>query len=972
MRKFLNISLSLLLAASSLVVATNAKAARVVAETPDNDAVSVEHTIVGLPNFDARRDPESLVLNGFNVLSANKMAPVDRTAAIEELKASIPASYPDSVWIDVHDNGAPKTIANHEGFLTGPAVGSPETIARAYLLQYHKALGLTARDVRNLKVVVNDLDKNFGITYLKFQQMVNDVPVYDSEVDVTVTPKGEIAIVNTGQNIEGVRVSTEAALSVEDGIAKAFELCGVSIDASSIQPSASKRVDGSEFTYFTSPLGEGNEDIIFQKTVVNVGGIARLAYRAYVDLNGLEWYNTLVDANTGELLIRYNIVSDVQGQVFTNSPGIAGTGARTLQQFAPQFGVTDPWVGSGTVSTGNNVDAYLDRDANNSPDTTTTAATGSNPGLTSGRADTTKGTPAGEFTFAYSSSNAPTVQQANAVANLFWFNNYMHDWMYSLGFTESARNFQTNNYGRGGTGNDAVKAEAQDGSSTNNANFATPPEGGSGRMQQYIFTYTTPSRDSDLDGDIVLHEYGHGVSNRLVGTSASGLNGTQSGAMGEGWGDYWACSNYNDGVMGEHSTNRSGGIRRAPYSVPAAGIHDSYADLGNGTTGTSTNSFEVHSDGEVWTAALWDLNRTLGKTKADLLVLNGMKNLAPGPSFVTARTNLITACNMLYPADVCTVWTVFARHGLGNSADGNDGTSHIAATDLPASCGGTPSCSSSTTAISSGTPLTQSLATTDCTTTAGNNSAGAYYDTFTFSGTSGQSVTITNNSTAFDAFLRLKNPSNVVVAYDDDSNGGTNSKITYTLAATGTFSIEATSYLTGKTGSYTVTLTGGSAPPPPPGTELVANGGFETTASWTFGTYALRDNLTTPQAGAWCAKFLGRGTTTSSGATAWQAPAFPATGATKTLKFYMKITTAETGSTIYDKLYVRIRNSTGSSILSTMATYSNANSGAYTAWTLVTLTVPATYAVSGNRLYFEGTEDSSLQTTFYIDGVSIQ
>jgi len=60
-------------------------------------------------------------------------------------------------------------------------------------------------------------------------------------------------------------------------------------------------------------------------------------------------------------------------------------------------------------------------------DSTTTTNTGTNPGLTSGRADTSKGSPAGEFTFAYSSANAPTVQQANAITNLWYFNHYMHD-----------------------------------------------------------------------------------------------------------------------------------------------------------------------------------------------------------------------------------------------------------------------------------------------------------------------------------------------------------------------------------------------------------------------------------------------------------------------------------------------------------------------------------------------------------------
>ena len=79
------------------------------------------------------------------------------------------------------------------------------------------------------------------------------------------------------------------------------------------------------------------------------------------------------------------------------------------------------------------------------------------------------------------------------MTNLFYFNNVMHDFSYNLGFTETARNFQTNNFGRGGTGNDSVRAEAQDGSGTNNANFATPPDGQRPRMQQYLFTAPSPT-----------------------------------------------------------------------------------------------------------------------------------------------------------------------------------------------------------------------------------------------------------------------------------------------------------------------------------------------------------------------------------------------------------------------------------------------------------------------------------------------
>ncbi len=153
--------------------------------------------------------------------------------------------------------------------------------------------------------------------------------------------------------------------------------------------------------------------------------------------------------------------------------------------------------------------------------------------------------------------------------------------------------------------------------------------------------------------------------------------------MGEGWSDYWAATIYNDGRIGEYvANNTTRGIRRAAYSVPADPVHDSYADVGTG-------GFEVHRDGEVWAAALWDLRNELGAALSDKLVLEGMKFTPCGPSFLDARNGILQADqNLNANANRCRIWTVFARHGMGASATGNNGTTHNAATDVPADCAG--------------------------------------------------------------------------------------------------------------------------------------------------------------------------------------------------------------------------------------------------------------------------------------------
>lgn len=93
-----------------------------------------------------------------------------------------------------------------------------------------------------------------------------------------------------------------------------------------------------------------------------------------------------------------------------------------------------------------------------------------------------------DFTYGGTDIAASTYVDA-ATTNLFYMNNIMHDVFYHYGFTESTGNFQQNNYGNGGTQNDYVFADSQDGSGIDNANFSTPTDGGKPRMQMYLWDY---------------------------------------------------------------------------------------------------------------------------------------------------------------------------------------------------------------------------------------------------------------------------------------------------------------------------------------------------------------------------------------------------------------------------------------------------------------------------------------------------
>ncbi len=124
-----------------------------------------------------------------------------------------------------------------------------------------------------------------------------------------------------------------------------------------------------------------------------------------------------------------------------------------------------------TITRGNNVHAYTDTDFNNLPDTDSSPDGGASL----------------IFDFPLDLTMPASTYRPAAVTNLFYWNNYLHDFAYQYGFDELNGNFQVNNYGNGGLGNDHVLAEAQDGSGINNANFATPSDGNSPRMQMFLW-----------------------------------------------------------------------------------------------------------------------------------------------------------------------------------------------------------------------------------------------------------------------------------------------------------------------------------------------------------------------------------------------------------------------------------------------------------------------------------------------------
>jgi uncharacterized repeat protein (TIGR01451 family) len=181
--------------------------------------------------------------------------------------------------------------------------------------------------------------------------------------------------------------------------------------------------------------------------------------------------------------------------------------------FAPGNATSLKWHSNGSsdfiYTRGNNVWAQEDSDGNNGTGVPTNSTSTADPLSFNFIPD---------FTLSPSVTSPAPNQQFN-VTNLFYWNNVIHDVMYQYGFDEVAGNFQVSNQGRGGNGNDAVFADAQDGSGTNNANFSTPADGGSGRMQMYLWNATptlTVNTPSTIAGQYQAVESNFSTANKIA------------------------------------------------------------------------------------------------------------------------------------------------------------------------------------------------------------------------------------------------------------------------------------------------------------------------------------------------------------------------------------------------------------------------------------------------------------------------
>lgn len=91
---------------------------------------------------------------------------------------------------------------------------------------------------------------------------------------------------------------------------------------------------------------------------------------------------------------------------------------------------------------------------------------------------------------------------------------------------------------------------------------------------------------------------------------------------------------------------------------------------------------------------------------------------------------------------------------------------------------------------------------------------GSHYDLYRIAGVTGQAVTVTLRSSAFDAYLavgRMSGGEFESLVQDDDGAGGTDSRVTVTFPAADEYLIRANSLSAGETGDYTLDVASASA-----------------------------------------------------------------------------------------------------------------------------------------------------------------
>lgn len=314
------------------------------------------------------------------------------------------------------------------------------------------------------------------------------------------------------------------------------------------------------------------------------------------------------------------------------------------------------------------------------------------------------GGPDMNFVFNYE-GDAETIEgnQSAAAANVFYLTNLLHDIFFELGFTEAYGNFQYENFSGKGKGGDPVYVIISDRKGENNAQMSTPVDGKPPKLRLFPFTIIDgPERDPSFDNEIIIHEYTHGVSQRLTGgqDTVECLKNDEAAGLNEGWSDFFANAlqfrknrnRYTPLELFRYVLDEEHG-RKYPISSDTSINPLMYSDLSY----NENEKFGTYKACEVWSVMLheifWNVvevyknvpefyvkdNQRLPFAPSNFIVMkivvDGMKLQPCNPTFISARDSIITAVKNFNGSNIrllCLFWDGFAKRGLGVNAKGKE------------------------------------------------------------------------------------------------------------------------------------------------------------------------------------------------------------------------------------------------------------------------------------------------------------
>ncbi|WP_328330805.1 M36 family metallopeptidase [Kribbella sp. NBC_00382] len=624
------------------------------------------------------------------------------TAASEKFRTSLGSQ--GVVAVD-ENTGTPAQVTKLNGFLTAKSTKKATAIALAYVKAHPEVFKLSTSDLGTLKLRKDYVD-DLGTHHISWVQEVDGIEVFGNGLIANVTKAGQLISLQ-GAPISGLvsqaQARDKAATSVISADA-ARSAAGEDVDAKLAKAKATTAAGTTKWS-----SGDTAKQVWFH----TADGL-RKGWLTYVNGGDSKIYSHVIDAQTGGLLYRKDLVSEGNGDALVqdNYPGAAKGGVQRTENL-----IYNKWLpkNAKTLLEGTSVAAFADVNDDNQPNAGETVKVPGTPTtsqykLVPFQSSSSFCSAAFICTWDPAKPDSWKTNMNQDVTNAFYLASNFHDWLAKppISFTPAAGSFDA-------AGGDPVHLNALDGAATaadggpdanhiDNANMSTPPDGTPPTMQMYLWHQPGASDAEDgyvpssgaNDASILYHEYTHGLSNRLVvdATGNSTLNSIQAGSMGEAWSDFYAMDYLVSHGL-EKDTTAPGEVLEGKYVAHGDLFRTEAIDCrvkavspncvaADGTKGGYTygdfptigGAPEVHSSGEVWAQTLWDLRERFGRTYALSIITRAMELSTADPTMLDMR-NAIVQADLIASGGKNSkiIWQVFANRGMGWFAgllDGGD------------------------------------------------------------------------------------------------------------------------------------------------------------------------------------------------------------------------------------------------------------------------------------------------------------